>query len=85
MLEEKKWSNYCRFFKNKFLNKFYLYFKPSLDELAEWKSANNIIDDLMESKEQDNTGERGQRLASKIASGRIKNSSASSKNIFHFF
>uniref|UniRef100_A0A915LFL0 Cell division cycle protein 27 homolog n=1 Tax=Meloidogyne javanica TaxID=6303 RepID=A0A915LFL0_MELJA len=51
--------------------------QPSLDELAEWKSANNIIDDLIESKEQDNTGERGQRLASKIASGRIKNSSAS--------
>ncbi|CAK5053215.1 unnamed protein product [Meloidogyne enterolobii] len=59
--------------------------QPSLDELAEWKSANNIIDDLIESKEQDNIGERGQRLASKIASGRIKSSSASSKNIFHFF
>ncbi|CAK5074426.1 unnamed protein product [Meloidogyne enterolobii] len=51
--------------------------QPSLDELAEWKSANNIIDDLIESKEQDNIGERGQRLASKIASGRIKSSSAS--------
>lgn len=54
--------------------------QPSLDELAEWKSVNNITDDLTESKEQD-IGERGQRLASKIASGRIKNSSASAKSV----
>jgi hypothetical protein len=63
-----------------------------LDELAEWKFSNNIADDLTDSsnKEQDNIGDRGQRVASRVASGKIKSSSAAAKNIlflifFRFF
>ncbi|KAF7635063.1 TPR_REGION domain-containing protein [Meloidogyne graminicola] len=59
--------------------------QPSLDEITEWKSVNGITDILIDSKEKDNIGERGQRLSSRIASGKIKSSSATTKNIFYNF